>query len=86
MSAPAELSEEEKEKQKEIAELKKKYTQKTFTLNEVKEHNTEESLWVIVYGAVYDLTQFQLDHPGGPDVLVDISGQGKICNISIYYY
>ena len=29
----------------------------------------------MLYGRVYDVTDFQIDHPGGPDVLQDIAGQ-----------
>eukprot|EP01084_Bolivina_argentea_P130729 230786_1 len=48
---------------------------KEFTVEEVAKHNTEEDLWVILYNRVYDMTEFQIDHPGGPDVLQDIAGQ-----------
>lgn len=63
----------------EIEELKKKFNTKKFTMDEVKKHENEESPWVIIYGGVYDMTEFQLDHPGGPDVLQDIAGQGMLC-------
>eukprot|EP01083_Nonionella_stella_P278139 945745_1 len=55
--------------------LKQKFNKKIFKMDEVAKHNTEESPWIVIYGAVYDMTEFQLDHPGGPDVLQDISGQ-----------
>ena len=48
---------------------------KTYTWEEVRQHNTEDSLWVVMYGRVYDVTEFQIDHPGGPDVLEHIAGQ-----------
>eukprot|EP00485_Elphidium_margaritaceum_P008492 CAMPEP_0202696540 /NCGR_PEP_ID=MMETSP1385-20130828/9837_1 /ASSEMBLY_ACC=CAM_ASM_000861 /TAXON_ID=933848 /ORGANISM="Elphidium margaritaceum" /LENGTH=146 /DNA_ID=CAMNT_0049352733 /DNA_START=41 /DNA_END=481 /DNA_ORIENTATION=- len=48
---------------------------KEFTWEEIKEHNKEQDLWVVLYNRVYDLTQFQIDHPGGPDVLQDIAAQ-----------
>eukprot|EP00486_Rosalina_sp_Unknown_P005730 CAMPEP_0201570692 /NCGR_PEP_ID=MMETSP0190_2-20130828/13038_1 /ASSEMBLY_ACC=CAM_ASM_000263 /TAXON_ID=37353 /ORGANISM="Rosalina sp." /LENGTH=157 /DNA_ID=CAMNT_0047994477 /DNA_START=25 /DNA_END=498 /DNA_ORIENTATION=- len=60
---------------KEIEELRAKFNKKKFTMEEVKKHGNEESPWVIIYGGVYDMTEFQLDHPGGPDVLQDIAGQ-----------
>ena len=62
--------------QEELQELKKLYTKKIFKMEEVQKHNTEEEPWVVIYGGVYDMTDFQLDHPGGPDVLQDIAGQG----------
>eukprot|EP01083_Nonionella_stella_P121072 363548_1 len=59
----------------EVEKLRQAFNKKTFTMEEVSKHNTEESPWVVVYGGVYDMTNFQLDHPGGPDVLQDIAGQ-----------
>ena len=41
----------------------------------IRSHNNESSLWIVLYGRVYDVTDFQIDHPGGPDVLQDIAGQ-----------
>eukprot|EP00483_Globobulimina_turgida_P010600 UN10621 len=59
----------------EIEKLKNKFNKKIFTMDEVSKHDTEESPFIVIYGAVYDMTEFQIDHPGGPDVLQDISGQ-----------
>lgn len=64
--------------EKEIQELKEKFNKKKFTMDEIKKHGNEDSPWVIIHGAVYDMTEFQLDHPGGPDVLQDIAGQGLL--------
>ena len=32
---------------------------------ELESHNSEKSLWVVVNGKVYDLSEFYLTHPGG---------------------
>ncbi|CAJ0949482.1 unnamed protein product, partial [Mesorhabditis belari] len=45
------------------------------TLNEVAEHSTEASIWVIIEGKVYDLTLFLDEHPGGRDVLLEQAGK-----------
>lgn len=37
---------------------------KTFTKQEVEGHKKADSLWIIIDGDVYDVTQFQDDHPG----------------------
>lgn len=36
----------------------------TFSTDDVATHNTPESLWVIIDQNVYDVTEFQKDHPG----------------------
>lgn len=48
-------------------------------LEEVELHNSEQDCWVVL-GAVgdkrvYDLTAFLEDHPGGPELLLDLAGQ-----------
>ena len=40
-----------------------------YTLDEVKEHNTENDLWCIYKNDVYDLTDFVKSHPGGSIIL-----------------
>merc|ERR1719410_2300804 len=46
-----------------------------YTWTQIEEHNREEDLWVVLYNRVYNLTDFQIDHPGGPDVLMDVAAQ-----------
>ena len=33
----------------------------SFTLEEIKKHNTAESLWLVIEGKVYDVTSFRKD-------------------------
>jgi len=47
---------------------------KQFTKEEVKEHNSEKSCWVIFDDKVYDVTAFLDDHPGGGDLLLEKAG------------
>ncbi|KNC47614.1 cytochrome b5 [Thecamonas trahens ATCC 50062] len=45
----------------------------TYTLAEVKQHNTEDSLWMVIRGLVYDLTEYLDEHPGG-DIMLEGAG------------
>lgn len=42
---------------------------RTYSATEIAEHNTEESLWLIIRGKVYDLTEYIPLHPGGEAIL-----------------
>lgn len=46
----------------------------TFTREEVKKHNTEDSVWFIVDATVYDVSDFLDAHPGGEAVLRQVAG------------
>lgn len=37
---------------------------KTFSSNEVAAHKKPDDLWIIVDDDVYDMTEFQAEHPG----------------------
>ncbi|XP_065828127.1 cytochrome b5-like [Oscarella lobularis] len=50
-------------------------TGKVFTYEEVKTHNSSESLWVIIHDKVYDVTKFKEEHPGGEEVLLEQGGE-----------
>lgn len=47
---------------------------KTFSMSEVKKHNSSESAWIVVHGLVYDCTKFLKDHPGGADSILINAG------------
>ena len=44
------------------------------TDKELKQHATGDSLWVAIYGKVFDLTEFYMDHSGGMDIIEDAAG------------
>eukprot|EP00483_Globobulimina_turgida_P007904 UN07920 len=48
---------------------------KEYSWDEIRKHNQEEDLWIVLHNRVYEITDFQIDHPGGPDVLQDIAAQ-----------
>ncbi|PWN36525.1 putative SCS7-required for hydroxylation of ceramide [Meira miltonrushii] len=41
----------------------------------LEKHNTESSLWVVMKGRVYDVTDFAPDHPGGDDLILQYAGK-----------
>ncbi|PLB39703.1 uncharacterized protein BDW47DRAFT_116481 [Aspergillus candidus] len=45
------------------------------TWADIKRHRTPLDLWVTIDGKVYDVTEYQQDHPGGEEILRNFSGQ-----------
>lgn len=41
----------------------------------VAKHNTRESCWVILYGNVWDVTEFLPNHPGGANIVLKLAGK-----------
>lgn len=48
---------------------------KEFTVEEVEKHTSPESCWVILYGNVYDVTDFLSEHPGGAKIILKLAGK-----------
>lgn len=57
---------------------------KSFTRAEVTKHNTEDDLWIIIDGAVYNVSTFAQLHPGGAQILVELGGKDVTGKISIF--
>ncbi|KPV75396.1 uncharacterized protein RHOBADRAFT_43902 [Rhodotorula graminis WP1] len=47
----------------------------TYTLEQVAQHASADSAWVVVEGGVYDVTSFLDDHPGGKKILLKHTGK-----------
>ncbi|QSZ30929.1 hypothetical protein DSL72_000488 [Monilinia vaccinii-corymbosi] len=45
------------------------------TGQEVAEHSSRDSCWVIVHGKAYDVTEFLPEHPGGPKIILKYAGK-----------
>lgn len=45
-----------------------------YTLDEVASHGDTGSCWAVVNGAVYDLTPWINQHPGGPEAIAGLCG------------
>ncbi|KAL8995012.1 MAG: hypothetical protein Q9188_006911 [Gyalolechia gomerana] len=48
---------------------------KTFSKDAVATHKKPDDLWIIVDEDVYDMTQFQTEHPGGQKILQRVGGK-----------
>ena len=42
---------------------------------EVEKHNTWDDCWIIIHGAVVDVTDWHVNHPGGGETLVAKAGK-----------
>jgi len=45
------------------------------TAKDIADHCNEQSCWVVLYGAVWDLTPFLKDHPAGPGAILEFAGR-----------
>lgn len=62
---------------------------KSFTRAEVAKHNTEDDCWIIIDGAVYNVSTFAQMHPGGSQILIELGGKdvtGKSLQFNMYKY
>ncbi|KAK3336268.1 FMN-dependent dehydrogenase-domain-containing protein [Cercophora scortea] len=48
---------------------------KVFSAEEVAKHRSAESCWVVLYGNVYDVTDFLPSHPGGSKIILQLAGR-----------
>ncbi|KAH9857912.1 FMN-dependent dehydrogenase-domain-containing protein [Lenzites betulinus] len=48
---------------------------RTFALDEVAQHNSQSSCWVIIKNKVYDVTEFLPNHPGGTKIILKYAGK-----------
>ncbi|CAI5725741.1 unnamed protein product [Hyaloperonospora brassicae] len=50
-----------------------------FSLDDVAPHNSADDCWMVLRQGgirrVYDVTRFLDDHPGGPEIMVDVAGR-----------
>jgi len=48
---------------------------KTYTLDEIKQHNNQNDCWSTINGVVYDFTPWVSKHPGGSRAIISICGR-----------
>lgn len=47
---------------------------KKYTFEEVQQHRSADSCWVVLYGHVYDVSSFLPSHPGGSKIILQLAG------------
>ncbi|KAF5657139.1 L-lactate dehydrogenase (cytochrome) [Fusarium heterosporum] len=47
---------------------------KRISLDDLQRHNTATDCWIAVHSKVWDITHFINEHPGGPEVLLNLAG------------
>lgn len=55
------------------------HTERKYSSCELKHHRSLRSCWIVVSGAVYDITDLLSVHPGGLQVLLQAAQQGADC-------
>jgi cytochrome b involved in lipid metabolism len=50
-------------------------SEKEYTYEDLSTHNTKKDLYLVVHDKVYDVSSFVDEHPGGEEVIMDVSGQ-----------
>jgi len=58
--------------------------QNVFTTEEIAQHNTKDSLWMIINGNVYDITTYVRSHPGGERALLKFAGKDGTENVQFH--
>jgi len=50
-------------------------TSRVISREELSKHGEQKDCWISVHGVVMNITPFLNEHPGGPDVIVSVSGR-----------
>ncbi|XP_072975475.1 cytochrome b5 domain-containing protein RLF isoform X1 [Typha angustifolia] len=58
-----------------LAELKGRSNRRLISIDEVKQHKTEGSVWTVLKGRVYNISPYMKFHPGGVDMLMKAAGK-----------
>jgi cytochrome b involved in lipid metabolism/CDGSH-type Zn-finger protein len=55
-----------------------------FTEEEVSQHHSRDSLWMVIKGNVYDITAYVTTHPGGERALLKFAGRDGTENVQFH--
>ncbi|GAB2300157.1 hypothetical protein Dimus_034197 [Dionaea muscipula] len=67
-----------------LAGLKGQSNRRLISMNEVKQHQAEGSMWTVLKGRVYNISPYMKFHPGGVDMLM--KAVGKDCTLLFNKY
>jgi nitrate reductase (NAD(P)H) len=59
---------------------------KGISMMEVRKHNREEDVWIVVKGKVYDCTEYLDLHPGSADSILINAGEDSTDNFVTIHY
>ncbi|GMH27568.1 hypothetical protein Nepgr_029411 [Nepenthes gracilis] len=48
---------------------------KLFSMQEISQHKAKDDCWLVIDGKVYDVTTYLDEHPGGDDVVLEVTGK-----------
>ncbi|KAL8555366.1 hypothetical protein ACS0TY_003251 [Phlomoides rotata] len=68
-----------------LAGLKGQSNKRFISLSEVKEHQSEDSMWTVLKGRVYNITPYMKFHPGGVEILMKAVGKDCTSLFSILF-
>ena len=49
--------------------------QQKWSGDQIAEHNSKDSCWVVIHGRAYDVTEFMPEHPGGMGIILKFAGK-----------
>lgn len=58
-----------------LAGLKGQSNRRLISMDEVRQHKTEGSVWTVLKGRVYNISSYMKFHPGGVDMLMKAAGK-----------
>ncbi|KAI5180304.1 hypothetical protein NEOKW01_0608 [Nematocida sp. AWRm80] len=48
---------------------------KILSWEEISQHNSKDSCWIVLSKRVYDITDYLKEHPGGANILIENGGK-----------
>lgn len=68
-----------------LAGLKGRSNRRLISMEEVKKHKVEGSIWTVLKGRVYNISPYMKFHPGGVDMLMKAAGKDSTALFNKYH-